>query len=150
MGYDNAAMQTPTANSTANFSLVRLGAIAAFLGVGLGAFGAHSVRDHITPEMLAVYQTGVQYHLLHALALLFVGLFSGQTTEKAKGLVRGAGTLFITGIVLFSGSLYALALTGIRKLGIITPLGGVCFLTGWALLAAAAHIAASRRAQSDR
>jgi uncharacterized membrane protein YgdD (TMEM256/DUF423 family) len=118
-------------------TFVRLGAIAGFLGVALGAFGAHALRDRITPDWLAVYQTGVQYHLIHALALLFVGLLADRLPTAAARTARVSGTLFAVGILLFSGSLYALALTGFRKLGIITPFGGICFLTGWALLAVA-------------
>jgi uncharacterized membrane protein YgdD (TMEM256/DUF423 family) len=118
-------------------TFVRLGAIGGFLGVALGAFGAHALRDRISPDLLAVYQTGVQYHLVHALALLFVGLLAEHLPGAASRMARVSGTLFAIGILLFSGSLYALALTGVRKLGIITPFGGVCFLTGWALLVVA-------------
>ena len=122
-------------------TFARIGAIYGFLGVALGAFGAHALRDRISPEWLSVYQTGVQYHLIHALALLFVGVLTDRLTGTAARTARLSGTLFAVGILLFSGSLYALALTGFRKLGIITPFGGVCFLTGWALLA----VAVSRR-----
>jgi len=122
-------------------TFVRLGAIYGFLGVALGAFGAHALHDRISPDWLAVYQTGVQYHLIHALALLFVGLIAAHLPPAAARTARVSGTLFATGILLFSGSLYALALTGYKKLGIITPFGGICFLVGWALLA----VAVSRR-----
>jgi uncharacterized membrane protein YgdD (TMEM256/DUF423 family) len=118
-------------------TFVRFGAIGGFLGVALGAFGAHALRDRITPDLLAVYQTGVQYHLVHALALLFVGLLADRLPTAAARMARVSGTLFAVGVLLFSGSLYALALTGVRKLGIVTPFGGVCFLTGWALLVVA-------------
>lgn len=118
-------------------AFVRLGVVNAFLAVALGAFGAHGLRDRITPDMLAVYQTGVQYHQFHALALLFVGLLIDRLAERGALLAQRAGALFTIGIVLFGGSLYGLALTGIRKLGIITPLGGVCFLLGWVTLALA-------------
>jgi uncharacterized membrane protein YgdD (TMEM256/DUF423 family) len=124
-------------------TFVRLGAINAFLAVALGAFGAHGLRDRITPQLLETYQTGAHYHLIHAVALLFVGLLLERLSGDARAvrLVRLAGTLFAVGILLFSGSLYALAVTAIRPLGAITPFGGVCFLTGWALL-----VAVSRRA----
>jgi uncharacterized membrane protein YgdD (TMEM256/DUF423 family) len=112
-----------------------LGGINAFLAVALGAFGAHGLRDRLSPEMLAIYQTGVQYHMMHALGLLLVALLCAHL--RAPRLVRAAGWLLFAGIVLFSGSLYALALSGVRALGAITPLGGVAFLTGWALLVAA-------------
>jgi uncharacterized membrane protein YgdD (TMEM256/DUF423 family) len=128
-------------------TFVRLGAINAFLAVALGAFGAHGLRDRLTPQLLETYQTGAHYHLIHAIALLFVGLLVDRLTNDARAarLVRLAGTLFGAGILLFSGSLYALAITGIRPLGAITPFGGVCFLTGWALLVAAV----SRHATPD-
>jgi uncharacterized membrane protein YgdD (TMEM256/DUF423 family) len=110
-------------------------AFAGFTGVTLGAFGAHGLRDRISPEMLAVYQTGVQYHLIHAVALLAVAALAPRTAGR---LFPMAGWFFTLGIVLFSGSLYALALTGVTKLGMVTPLGGLAFLAGWALLAIAA------------
>ena len=115
---------------------VLLGAAGAFLAVALGAFGAHGLKGRLSPEMLAVYQTGVQYHITHALALLLVALLSERL--RARTLVRRAGWLFALGILVFSGSLYILSLSGDRYWGMITPLGGVCFLTGWALLVAAA------------
>lgn len=120
-------------------TFVRLGAINAFLAVALGAFGAHGLRDKIAPRLLETYETGAHYHLIHAVALLVVGLLAERlaTDTRATRLVRVAGILFTVGIVLFSGSLYVLAVTDIRPLGAITPFGGVCFLTGWALLVAA-------------
>lgn len=114
---------------------VALGAAAAFLGVAFGAFGAHGLRGRISPEMLAIYQTGVQYHLIHALGLLFVGLYL-RGTESAAAV--WAGWLMVAGVMVFSGSLYALALSGVRALGAVTPLGGLCFLAAWALLGASA------------
>ena len=108
-----------------------IGSVAGFLAVMLGAFGAHGLRGRLSPEMLAVFETGVRYHMYHTLAILAVGLmlptFGGWMT-------RAAGWAFTAGIVLFSGSLYALALTNTPSLGVITPLGGVAFLIGWALL----------------
>jgi uncharacterized membrane protein YgdD (TMEM256/DUF423 family) len=116
-----------------NFLLI--GSVAAFLAVGLGAFGAHGLRTRLSPDMLAVFETGVRYHLFHALALLATAL----AMERLGGrLVVWAGWSFTAGIVLFSGSLYLLALTGVTILGAITPLGGLAFLAGWACLALAA------------
>jgi len=109
-----------------------LGAVAAFLAVGLGAFGAHGLRSRLSPEMLAVFETGVRYHMYHSLALILTALIAGRVDGW---LVRTAGWLFVAGIVLFSGSLYALALSGVTVLGAITPLGGLAFLAGWACLA---------------
>lgn len=110
-----------------------LGALNAFLSVGLGAFGAHGLKAKLTPDLLAVYKTGVEYHFYHALGLLAVGLVAAQFPQSA--LVRGSGWAMLAGIVVFSGSLYMLSITGIRWLGAITPLGGVAFLAAWALLA---------------
>ena len=112
-----------------------LGAIAAFLAVILGAFGAHALRGRLSPEMLAVFQTGVQYHVYHALALILVSAIMGR---MSGWLIQTAGWCFVAGIVLFSGSLYLLAATGVTALGAITPIGGLAFLIGWACLAFAA------------
>jgi uncharacterized membrane protein YgdD (TMEM256/DUF423 family) len=110
---------------------IRISGALGFLGVTLGAFGAHALRARIAPEMLAVWQTGVLYHILHALVLLALALYA-----KASGQGIGWGAYcFAIGIALFSGSLYALALTGIRPLGAITPLGGAAFLVGWGWIA---------------
>ncbi len=117
-------------------TFVLLGAINGFLAVALGAFGAHALRDRLTVGMLEVYKTGVQYHMGHALALLLVGLLADRWRDN--GILRASGWLFAVGIVLFSGSLYALAITDVHILGAITPLGGLCFLSGWLLLTAAA------------
>jgi uncharacterized membrane protein YgdD (TMEM256/DUF423 family) len=113
-----------------------LGSINAFLSVALGAFGAHALKSKLSPDMLAVYQTGVQYHMIHALALILVAIVSDKLGNSS--LVTVSGWSMLIGIVLFSGSLYALSLSGIKILGAITPLGGVGFLLGWALLAIAA------------
>jgi uncharacterized membrane protein YgdD (TMEM256/DUF423 family) len=110
-----------------------LGAIAMFMAVALGAFGAHALKSRLAPDMTAVWQTAVQYHAWHALALLAVGLLLGQ--DPSRSGLAWSGWLFAAGIVLFSGSLYVMALTGIRGLGAITPLGGVAWLAGWAALA---------------
>ena len=101
----------------------------------LGAFGAHGLRTRLSPEMMAVFETGVRYHMYHALAILAVGLI---IPTMGGWLIRTAGWAFAAGIVLFSGSLYALALTGVTTLGMITPLGGLAFLIGWAFLVFAA------------
>ena len=108
------------------------GAIAALLGVVLGAFGAHALRDRLTPDLLAVYETGVRYHFYHAFGLLAAAYAAARWPDGAATV---AGWLFIAGIVLFSGSLYLLAVTNTRWLGAITPLGGVAFIAGWAALA---------------
>jgi uncharacterized membrane protein YgdD (TMEM256/DUF423 family) len=109
------------------------GAVLGFLAVALGAFGAHGLRDHLTAESLAIYQTGVQYQMAHALALLLVAALFDRV-----GLSKVVAWLFIFGVLIFSGSLYLLAITGQRWLGAITPLGGLCFLVGWATLAVGA------------
>jgi uncharacterized membrane protein YgdD (TMEM256/DUF423 family) len=112
-----------------------VGAVLGFLGVALGAFGAHGLRARLSPEMLAVFETGVRYHMYHALALVVTSLLMARMTGW---LVAAAGWSFVAGIVLFSGSLYALAMSGVTVLGAITPLGGLAFLAGWAFLAVAA------------
>jgi len=116
--------------------ILLFGAVSAFIGVAAGAFGAHGLEDRLTAELLAVYETGVRYELVHAMALLFVGLAADRWPAAGWGR---AAWMFVAGTVLFSGSLYALALTGVRGLGVVTPLGGLCFLLGWmlAILAAA-------------
>jgi uncharacterized membrane protein YgdD (TMEM256/DUF423 family) len=103
-----------------------------FLGVALGAFGAHSLKSSLSSEMLSVFETGVRYQMYHAFGL-FVAALALQSRESRK--IRTAGLLFVAGVILFSGSLYVLAITGILGLGIITPAGGVCFLAGWATMA---------------
>jgi uncharacterized membrane protein YgdD (TMEM256/DUF423 family) len=112
-----------------------LGAVAAFLAVTLGAFGAHGLRGRLSPEMMAVFQTGVQYHMYHALAMILVSAMMGR---MGGWLIHTAGWSFLAGIVLFSGSLYALSISGVTMLGAITPIGGLAFLVGWACLAFAA------------
>lgn len=111
------------------FSII--GAIFAFLSVALGAFGAHALKNHISVDMLNVYHTGVEYQMYHALALIAVGILIrlGIGTRS----LHISGWLFAIGIVLFSGSLYLLSTTGIKALGVITPIGGLCFLAGWIL-----------------
>ncbi len=111
---------------------IRLGSLLMFVGVALGAFGAHGLKAHLRPEAQDIYQTGVFYHLIHALALLAVGTLT--ILKPSESLVRQAGGAFVIGIILFSGSLYLLAVTGLKKLGMITPLGGLAFLIGWLFL----------------
>jgi uncharacterized membrane protein YgdD (TMEM256/DUF423 family) len=113
-----------------------LGALSALIGVGMGAFGAHGLKTVISPEMLAVYQTGVTYQMWHALGLIAIALISQHAPDSK--LLRWAGGLMFAGILLFSGSLYALALLNHTWLGMITPFGGVCFLVAWLLLAVSA------------
>lgn len=113
-----------------------LGSLNAFLGVALGAFGAHGLKARVSPELLTVWQTGVLYHLVHALALLLIGILCQLMPDVP--LVRTSGWTLQLGILLFSGSLYVMVLTGMRGLGMITPLGGVAFLLGWLLLAVSA------------
>ena len=110
------------------------GGVAGLIAVGFGAFGAHGLRGRLTPDMLAVFETGVRYHMYHALALLLTAALMPRVPGKA---IVAAGWLFVAGIVLFSGSLYLLAVTGVTILGAITPFGGVAFLAGWAALAIA-------------
>ncbi|MFV9655358.1 DUF423 domain-containing protein [Pseudomonas sp. NY15366] len=112
-----------------------LSAFAGFTGVALGAFAAHGLKNRLTPEYLAVFQTGTHYQLIHALALFGVGLLALHMPGR---LVNLAGGAFAVGILLFSGSLYLLTLSGIGKLGMITPFGGVAFLIGWLCLGLAA------------
>jgi len=111
------------------------GAVSAFIAVAAGAFGAHGLAARLPAELLAVYETGVRYELTHAVALLFIGLAADRWPEAHWGR---AGWMFVAGTVLFSGSLYLLALTGLRWPGVVTPLGGLCFLLGWILAVVAA------------
>jgi uncharacterized membrane protein YgdD (TMEM256/DUF423 family) len=109
-----------------------LGALLAGLGVALGAFGAHALKARLAPDMLAVWETGVRYQIYHALALLAV---AWALARWPGGAVQASGWLFVAGTLLFSGSLYALALTGVRGLGAVTPLGGAAWIVGWGCLA---------------
>src|SRR5438067_1929277 len=110
-----------------------IGAIFGFLGVAFGAFGAHALRSRLSPEMLTVFETGVRYQMYHAFAILIVAAAIGRIGDAQ--LLTIAGWLFFAGVILFSGSLYALALSGVGILGAVTPLGGLLFLAGWATLA---------------
>ena len=114
---------------------VGLGALAAALGVALGAFGAHGLEGRVSPDRLETFRTGVEYQMYHALALLVVGWAAAQGWGP---ILHWAGYCFVAGIVIFSGTLSLLVLTDTGWLGAITPLGGVVFIVGWALLAWAA------------
>jgi uncharacterized membrane protein YgdD (TMEM256/DUF423 family) len=116
MAYSPAVAKNP---------LVALGAINAAVAVAAGAFAAHALRERLEPRALEIFETGARYQMYHALAMILAGLC----------MARGAGWLFQAGIVVFSGSLYALALTDVKVLGAITPIGGLAFLAGWAWLA---------------
>jgi uncharacterized membrane protein YgdD (TMEM256/DUF423 family) len=109
-----------------------LGAVAGGLAVAAGAFGAHALRASLAPDRLQVFETAARYQLFHALALFGVAL---ALDRGAAGAFRAAGWLFVAGEVIFPGSLYALALTGVRTWGAVTPLGGLCYLAGWGALA---------------
>lgn len=109
-----------------------LGAASAFLGVAFGAFGAHGLKTMISPELLTVYQTGVTYQMWHAFGLIAIALMQQHDTQS--WLLKWAGAMMFLGIVLFSGSLYTLAILNFPAAGVITPLGGVSFLIAWSLL----------------
>lgn len=108
--------------------LVALGAINAAVAVGAGAFGAHGLKERLAPSALAVFETGARYHMYHALAMILAGVITARGASTA-------GWIFQLGIALFSGSLYALALTDVKGLGAVTPIGGLAFLAGWVWLA---------------
>jgi uncharacterized membrane protein YgdD (TMEM256/DUF423 family) len=111
-----------------------VGALLAGIGVGLGAFGAHGLRSLISSDLLQAYETGVRYHLVHSLAVIVAALAMQTFPSRAKQF-RRASWLFAVGILLFSGSLYLLALTGAGQIGIVTPFGGIAFLLGWTFFA---------------
>ncbi len=111
---------------------IRLGSLLAALGVVMGAFGAHSLRSKLTPELMEIYKTAAFYHLVHAIAIVLVGILAAQ---RANFPSKPIALLFAMGILFFSGSLYALAMTNIRALGAVTPIGGICFIAAWILLA---------------
>lgn len=112
---------------------IAAGAVAALLAVAIGAFGAHMLEDRITAHELDIYQTGVQYHMFHALGILLIAALGDRLPSRKAAL--WAARLLLLGIVLFSGSLYALAVSGVTELGAVTPLGGVSFIAGWICLA---------------
>ena len=114
---------------------IALGAALGALAVLLGAFGAHGLRDRVSPDMLQIYETAVRYHFYHAFALVLVGLFA---SVRSGGVDRGrsiSAVFFLAGIVVFSGSLYLMVATGWRWLGALTPLGGVALIAGWVCFA---------------
>ncbi|KKC98486.1 MULTISPECIES: DUF423 domain-containing protein [Photobacterium] len=116
-------------------SMIIFAAISGAIGVGFGAFAAHGLKGHLSPYLLDVFQTGVDYQLWHSLALFGCGIWARNFSAKALSY---AALLFAVGICLFSGSLYLLALTGMKWLGPVTPLGGLCFILAWLSLAVAA------------
>ena len=119
--------------------LLALGAASGFIAVAAGAFGAHALKRRLPEDLLPVFETGARYQMYHALALVAVGLWLAKfPAPEVASPVRWGGLLFVAGTVLFSGSLYALALSGVRVLGAITPVGGLCFLGGWLALFVAA------------
>ena len=125
---------------TAKLFLI-LGSLNAVLVVLLGAFGAHELKAKLTAEMLAVYQTGVHYHLFHALGLIVVGLVATQI--PASAYLKWSGWLMLAGLVLFSRSLFVLSVSGLRWLGMVTPFGGLAFILSWTLLVIAVLKASS-------
>ncbi|MFB2836714.1 DUF423 domain-containing protein [Floridanema evergladense] len=113
------------------------GAIFGAMSVGAGAFASHALKEKLTERAIAIFEVGAHYQMYHALALLFVGLLFAQF-EKPTPVLLISGWAFVAGVIIFSGSLYALSLTGIKWLGAITPLGGAAFIVGWSCLAIAA------------
>ncbi|MBZ0263728.1 DUF423 domain-containing protein [bacterium] len=111
--------------------ILGIGAVFGFSGVALGAFGAHGLKPLLSPELLTIYETGIQYHLIHAVVILIIALIARNNYSTR---VWYSALAFTTGIIVFSGSLYVLAITGVRWLGAITPFGGIAFLVGWFLL----------------
>ena len=118
------------------------GAVSALLAVVLGAFGSHGLEDRLSADLIAIYQTANDYHFYHSFALLAVGFLALHTNGR---LLTAGGWCFVAGLLLFSGSLYLLAMTGVRILGAITPFGGMLFIVGWALFAASAHTSVKGR-----
>lgn len=112
-----------------------IGSILAFFAVAFEAFGAHSLKPKLSNEMFAAYQTAANYHMVHALALIIVGVISHWINNSS--MIQWSGLFLLLGIIFFSGSLYLLSITGLKWLGPITPIGGLCFLIGWLLLAIA-------------
>ncbi|WP_201007180.1 DUF423 domain-containing protein [Paenibacillus glycanilyticus] len=114
-------------------TFVVLGSILMAVAVAIGAFGAHALKSRLEPDKLKVYETGVQYHIIHALGLIGVGLLADRYPDA--GIIVTGGWLLAVGIVLFSGSLYVLSMKRVRLLGPVTPLGGLSFIIGWVLIA---------------
>lgn len=114
-------------------TFVVLGSILMAVAVAIGAFGAHALKSRLEPDKLKVYETGVQYHIIHALGLIGVGLLADRYPDA--GIIVTGGWFLAAGIVLFSGSLYVLSMKRVRALGPVTPLGGLCFILGWVFIA---------------
>lgn len=117
-------------------TFLMLGALSGAIAVAAGAFGAHALQSRVEPRLVEVFETGARYQMFHALALLAV---AWAATRWPGSLTTASGWLFVAGTVVFSGSLYAMTFTGIRALGAITPIGGLCFIAGWLCLALAAR-----------
>ncbi|MBL0891598.1 MAG: DUF423 domain-containing protein [Gemmatimonadaceae bacterium] len=117
-------------------TFLMFGALSGAIAVAAGAFGAHALQSRVEPRLVEVFETGARYQMFHALALLAV---AWAATRFPGSLTTASGWLFVAGTVIFSGSLYAMTFTGIRALGAITPIGGVCFIAGWLCLALAAR-----------
>lgn len=116
--------------------LLILGAVMACVGVVLGAFGAHALKDKFAePRYAAIWETAVQYHMYHSIGLLLIGILSSEALLGPSTMLSWAGYLMFAGIIFFSGSLYVLAVTGVKKLGAITPIGGLLFIIAWVLVA---------------
>lgn len=113
--------------------LLTAGAVCMALAVVIGAFGAHGLKNRLSDDMMQVYQTGVEYHLAHGLGILMIAVIAAL--YNGNPLILKAGWVMAGGVLLFSGSLYALAITGIKPLGAITPIGGLAFIAGWGMLA---------------
>lgn len=113
-----------------------LGSLNALLAVAIGAFGAHGLQSKVSERMMEIFQTGVQYHMFHAIGLIVVAFTADKLGNSP--MIVWSGWLMLAGIIVFSGSLYTLSISGISKLGMVTPLGGIAFIAGWALLLAAA------------
>ena len=111
---------------------IGMGAIFCALGVAIGAFGAHGLKPRLSPEMLAIFEVGARYHMYHALGMFAVALAASRSEHPA---ITWAGWLLVVGVVIFSGSLYALSISGVTMLGAIAPVGGLCLIAGWGCLA---------------
>ncbi|WP_090739239.1 DUF423 domain-containing protein [Paenibacillus sp. Mc5Re-14] len=112
--------------------LLLLGCIVMFLAVALGAFGAHALKKRLSADMMSIFQTGIQYQIAHGLGLLLLGVLAGNLVHSS--LIVTAGWVMLVGILLFSGSLYILSVSGVKKLGAITPIGGLAFLASWVMV----------------
>ncbi|MDP1512735.1 DUF423 domain-containing protein [Paenibacillus sp. CMAA1739] len=112
--------------------LLLLGCIMMFLAVALGAFGAHALKKRLSTDMMSIFQTGIQYQIAHGLGLLLLGVLAGNLVHSS--LIVTAGWVMLVGILLFSGSLYVLSVSGVKKLGAITPIGGLAFLASWVIV----------------